>query len=101
MSPLDVNDFSAPQPQSEFPYSMKTQDVFEHSRGVAWTATLYCGTEKVGFIEQDGTGGADRISFYNQLEEAKWNEKVEEAFSGNHESASFYLLVQEEEKLAR
>jgi len=101
MSSIDVNSFSTPAPKSDFPYSMKTQDVFEHSRGIAWTAILYRENEKVGFIEQDGTGGADRISFYNQLEEAKWNEKVEEAFSGNSEAASFYLLVQEEETLSR
>lgn len=83
-------------PVSDFPYSIQTQEVFTHSRGTAWTALLFRGQEKIGFIEQDGSGGSDRINFYSPLEAAKWGKAVEEAFSGDEQTASYYLLTQED-----
>ena len=85
-----------PTPTVEFPYTMQTTAVMEHSRGIAWTANLLRKGRVVGTIEQAGDGSADRVYFDQQINRVMWITDVAMAFGGNEEDATYFLLVQEE-----
>lgn len=84
-----------PQPAAPFNYYMQTTAVMEHSRGIAWVADLYCGTVKIGTVEQAGDGGADRVYIEQPAHRTVWNLAVGSAFGGDEEDATFYLLCAE------
>lgn len=96
-----IQDNTAPfglrAPDVAFPYTMHTTAVMEHSRGVAWVADLYLRDVKIGVIEQAGDGSADRVTFLVRAYQIVWDAAVAEAFAGDEESATFWLLCQEEE----
>ena len=84
------------QPKAKFPYTMHTTAMMEHSHGIAWTADLYCGTVKVGIVEQMGDGGCDRVLLNNIGYRTHWKAAVASAFGGDEEAATYWLLLQEE-----
>lgn len=86
----------APQPVAPFNYHIQTTAVMEHSRGIAWVADLYCGTVKIGTVEQAGDGGADRVYIGELAYRLVWNLAVKAAFGGDEEAATFYMLCAEE-----
>lgn len=96
--------YETPKPVAPFPYWIRTTQVMEHSRGIAWTAELHTwtGDERVhaviGTVEQAGDGGADRVYIERADDRARWEAAVREAFpTMDEEAATFHLLVQEEE----
>lgn len=89
------HDFGQP-PNGAFPYTMKTTQVLEHSRGIAWTADLLCDGTKIGVIEQEGNGGADYVLIGDPANAAIWRSNVERAFNGQEEHATYWLLTEEE-----
>jgi hypothetical protein len=90
-----------PEPKSDFPYHIVTEKMMEHSKGIAWTASLYREGLKIGSVEQEGNGGADSVIIESAADRATWTVDVQEAFDGDEEQASFYLLIQEEERLTK
>lgn len=92
-----MNQFGVPTADAPFPYTMRTTAVMEHSRGVAWVADLYLRDVKIGVIEQAGDGSADRVTFLVRDSQIVWDAAVAEAFAGCEESATFWLLCQEED----
>lgn len=74
--------------------------MIEHSRGIAWTADLLFNGTRIGTIEQLGRGGADQVSFDHPGDRAQWQADINEAFDGNEENATWWLLEQEESKLS-
>jgi hypothetical protein len=76
-------------PAAPFNYYMKTTAIMEHSRGIAWTADLFCGVVKVGVIEQAGNGGNDLVMFTEWAYNVIWNNAVAAAFGGDEEAATF------------
>jgi hypothetical protein len=88
------------QPAAPFNYRMQTTAIMEHSRGIAWVADLYLRDVKVGVIEQQGDGAADRVTFTERAYGLMWNLAVTSAFAGDEEAATYYLLVQEGEREA-
>jgi hypothetical protein len=92
-----TTDIYAPDaPAAPFAYRMKTTAVLEHSRGIAWTADLYCGTVKVGTVEQAGNGGCDIVRLDNPAYALHWRCAVGAAFAGDEEGATYWLLCEEE-----
>ena len=92
-----TTEFGVKAPDAPFPYTMKTTSIMEHSRGIAWTADLY--RDKVGqagIVEQMGDAGADRVSFHDAAHRIMWKGDVLAAFGGDEESATYYLLLQED-----
>lgn len=92
---------SPTSPATDFPYSMHTTQMMEHSRGIAWTAELLRHGIRVGLIEQAGRGGADLVSCDSPEANAQWRADVQAAFDGDEEAATWWLLEQEEEILNR
>lgn len=86
---------AAPAPTGPFPYTMQTTAVIEHSRGIAWTATLFRNGRRVGFVEQLGTGGCDVVTLDTQADRITWKAAVTIAFAGDEEAATYFLLVAE------
>jgi hypothetical protein len=90
-----MNDTDYTQPAAPFNYYIKTTAVMEHSRGIAWVADLYCGTVKIGTVEQAGDGGADRVYFDQPAHRTVWDLAVRNAFGADEEQATYYLLCAE------
>lgn len=98
---MQIDDLYEPQqPVAPFNYRMQTTAIMEHSRGIAWVADLYLRDVKVGVIEQQGDGAADRVTFTERAYGLLWNLAVTSAFAGDEEAATYYLLVQEGESEA-
>ena len=93
-----IDDYN-PKPKGKFHYTMQTTGVMEHSRGIAWTANLMWGSEVIGTVEQAGDGGADRVYIDNLAYRTHWNLSVQNAFDGNEQDATYFLLVQEEDSV--
>lgn len=85
-------------PNGEFNYSIHTTSFMAHSKGIAWVATLFCGTKAIGTVEQEGHGGADEVHVQETADRETWRQAVSKAFNGNEEAATFWLLVQEENR---
>ena len=83
---------------------MRTTMISQHSRGVFWVADIIDKSgEIVGFIEQMGEGGADRI-YIEPSKYPEWNECLERSYPGAEwfdaqQRASGWLLRQEEKSL--
>lgn len=89
-------DYTAKAPIGLFPYEMRTTGILEHSNGVAWTADLFREGVKIGTIEQEGHGGADRVFIRDLNEMGTWRMYVDAAFAKNEEDATYFLLCKEE-----
>lgn len=92
---MDI-DYAPKQPAAKFDYRIRTTQVMEHSRGVAWVADLMCGDVKIGTVEQEGNGGADRVYLSNSAYEMIWKLAVRAAFADDEEAATYYMLCAEE-----
>ena len=44
-------------------YRVKALRMFEHSRGVAWKASIYYNNKKIGQVDNDGNGGCNFYTF--------------------------------------
>jgi hypothetical protein len=75
-------------------YKMQTTDCMEHSNGIAWTADLLADGVKIGIIEQDGHGGADRVYITDPANIKAWREFC--ATHGGEEQTTYMLLCIEE-----
>jgi hypothetical protein len=90
-------DLYAPEaPAVPFAYFINTTAVYEHRRGIAWTADLYLGTVKVGTVEQGGNGGCDEVTLANPAYRLHWKSSVAAAFAGDEEAATYWMLCVEE-----
>lgn len=88
--------FNTPKPEAPFPYQMRTTNMMEHSKGIAWTAELLREGKQVGTITQAGEGGADDVRIFKEADRSQWYEDVSKAFSSDEENATWWLLEQEE-----
>jgi hypothetical protein len=84
----------------QLPYTMKTTTMFEHSRGIFWSADLLLDGRKVGIIEQHGRGGADRVLIHTYDDRRAWARWVEDEFNCREEDATYALLCAEEKVTA-
>lgn len=76
-------------------YSMKTTGTLEHSGGIAWTADLLADGTKIGTIEQDGRGGADRVWIADPGHRDAWKTHCAD-LPGGEEYATYLLLCAED-----
>jgi hypothetical protein len=79
------------------PYTMQTTKIFETTRGIYWKAHLLREGVKVGIIEQEGRGGADRVIIDDPEERAAWQQHCKT--KGGEELAAYALLIAETELL--
>ena len=91
-------DYERPTAQADFPYSITTTAMMEHSSGVAWIADLFRNGRKVGTVENRGDGGGDIVRIDAKADRLMWNIAITEAFghaSIIEEAATFYLMCAE------
>jgi hypothetical protein len=71
-------------------YEMQTTACMEHSQGIAWTANLLADGVKIGTIEQDGHGGADRVYITDPANMKPWREFCD--IHGGEEQTTYMLM---------
>lgn len=85
-----------PKPKTTFPYYTVTEWEELTANGCAFSSGLFkADGTKVGYIEQEGRGGADIVAFQFKKDRVEWEEAVKEQFDGNQEDATLFLEVQE------
>ena len=89
-------DYTVIAPIGSFPFKMRTTQILEHSKGIAWTADLFREGVKIGTIEQKGDGSGDRVFIRDLNEMGTWRMYVDAAFGKIEEDATFWLLCQED-----
>jgi hypothetical protein len=80
-------------------YQMRTTRMCETSNGIYWHADLTLDGRTVGHIEQDGHGGADKVTFQFIADREAWKNWVEDQFVGSEEDATFHLMAIEDAAL--
>ena len=89
-------DYTVQAPIGSFPYEIRTTGMLEHSSGIAWTAELFREGVKIGTVEQEGHGGADRVFISDLNQMGIWRMYVDAAFAKNEEAATFWLMCKED-----
>jgi len=87
-------------PRAPFGWEIRTTQAMQMSNGVAWTADLLNPVgEVVGYVEQQGNGGSDRVDFYHKHDRKTWEHDVRASYDGNFdEEAATGWLVDREDK---